>query len=344
MGMKSGRDRVARLWLVSSVALALLGCVSSDSADTDSVPLKTLAQQRGILLGSLYETDRRTDAYDKVFETQFNAMTVGTFLGDGSHPGPYEHDFTEMDAKVAWGLDRGMELSAQSLVWFEEHPDWLKSPNLNIESIMNDRIDTAVGRYKGKITAWNVVNEAVDADGTLRQGHVWVNAMGNDYIRKAFVRAHEADPNAVLYYNEFDIESNLAKYEGTKALLLDLIGKGAPVHALGWQLHVTPTSFDAATLLARMNEIADLGFDNYITELDVELPADAGEADYEQQKQTYKRIVQTFLAARRHKTLVIWGVHDGDPDWLPNGHPTLFNENFEKKPAYFGVQEALVGQ
>ena len=73
----------------------------------------------------------------------------------------------------------------------------------------------------------------------------------------------------------------------------------------------------------------------------MELPADARTADYEQQKQTYKTIVETFLAARRHKTIVVWGLRDGDPYWLTNGHPLLFDEGYRKKPAYFGVQEAL---
>ena len=115
----------------------------------------------------------------------------------------------------------------------------------------------------------------------------------------------------------------------------------SPLHALGWQMHVKPGSFVPATLLARMNEIADLGFDNYVTELDVELPEKASAADYEKQKQTYKTVVETVLAARRLKTIVVWGLRDGDPDWLTNNHPQLFDESLRKKPAYFGVQEAL---
>ena len=307
------------------------------------VTLKTLAEQRGIRFGSLFQYDIRNDVYDQVFTTEMNALTIGTFWGD--HPSRTTFNFSSTDATVNWGRARGMELYGQTLVWFEDIdgiPDWLKAtPAADVEAVMNEYIDTMVGRYAGKIKAWNVVNEAVDSDGTLRQNHKWVEAMGNDYIRKAFVRAHAADPTAVLYYNEYDIESNQAKFDGTKALLINLKNQGAPVQALGWQLHVKPSSFDAATLLARMNEIADLDFDNYITELDVELPANAREADYEQQKQTYKTIVETFLAARRHKTIVVWGLRDGDPYWLTNGHPLLFDEHFRKKPAYLGAQEAL---
>lgn len=84
-----------------------------------------------------------------------------------------------------------------------------------------------------------------------------------------------------------------------------------------------------------------MGLDNYITELDVELPSEPTTTDFERQKQTYKTIVQTFLAARHNKTLVIWGLRDGSPYWLTNGHSLLFDKNFNKKPAYFGVQETL---
>lgn len=326
-----------------TAALFFHGCGKrSETAATAS--LKTLAEKHGIRFGANYQYDFRSDTYDELFETEMNAMTAGTFWGDGSRPSRTEFDFTEMDAKVDWGLARNMELFGQTLVWFEpgEMPDWLKAaPNADIEAIMNEHIDAVVGRYAGRIKFWNVVNEAVDSDGTLRQGHKWAEAMGDDYIRKAFVRAHAVDPDAVLYYNEYEIESNEAKFTGVKTLLVSLKNEGVPVHALGWQMHVTPGSFDSATLLARMNEIADLGLDNYITELDVELPADASETDYEQQKQTYKSVVETFLAARRHKTIIVWGLRDRDPGWLTENHPLLFDENLNKKAAYSGVQEAL---
>ncbi len=305
-------------------------------------PLKTLAEKRGIRFGALYQYDIRSDLYDRIFETEMKVMTLGAFWRDDIRRTRAAFDFAPLDAEVTWGRERDMDLYGQTLVWFEDIPDWLKAtPTADVEGIMNEHIDVVVGRYAGRIKAWNVVNEAVNSDGTLRRNHTWAVAMGNDYIRKAFIRAHAADPTAALYYNDFDIESNQAKFDGVKVLLISLKDQGVAVHALGWQLHVKPSSFVAATLLARMNEIADLGFDNYITELDVELPADASKADYEQQKQTYKTIVETFLTARRHKTIAVWGLRDGDPYWLTNGHPLLFDESYRKKPAYFGVQEAL---
>lgn len=306
-------------------------------------PLKTLAEQRGVRFGAYYQYDMRSDVYDRVFEREMNAMALGAFWDNDIRRTYADFNLAELDAKVAWGRERDMEMYGQTLVWFEDVPDWLKAmPPRDVERIMNEHIDTVVGRYAGQIKAWNVVNEAVDDHGTLRRKHKWAEAMGDDYIRKAFVRAHAADPTAILYYNEFDIESNTAKYNGVKALLINLKKQGVPIHALGWQLHVRPGSFDAATLLARMNEIADLGFDNYITELDVKLPTNANAADYEQQKQIYDTVVRTFLAARRHKSIVVWGLRDSDPYWLTKNHPLLFDANFRKKASYFGVQEALM--
>ncbi len=304
--------------------------------------LKTLAEQRGIRFGALYQYDIRSETYDQIFQTEMSAMTVGSFWTDGSRPNRTGFNFSQMDTTVNWGRARGMELYGQTLVWFEDIPDWLKAaPTADVEQIMNQHIDRVVGRYAGQIKFWNVVNEAVSYDGKLRQNNTWAEAMGTGYISKAFIRAHAADPTATLYYNDYDIESNQAKFEGVKALLISLKNQGVPVQALGWQLHVTPSSFDAAKLLERMNEISDLGFDNYITELDVQLPVNASVTDYGQQKQTYKTVVETFLAAHNHKSIVVWGLRDGDPYWLTDDHPLLFDENFHKKPAYFGVQEAL---
>lgn len=335
-------SNLTNLTTSTSVSSPMSDFNRSNTSTSPQTTLKALAQNRGILFGANYNYDRRGSSHDQIFETQMNAMTIGTFWNDGSFKSRTEFNLSEIDEKVAWGLARNMELYGQTLVWFEDIPAWVNTTsNDAVEAVMNEHIDTLVSRYKGQIRFWNVVNEAVDEEGNIRKNNKWAQGMGDDYIRKAFVRAQAADPNAVLYYNDFDIESNLAKFEGVKNLLINLKKQGVPVYALGWQMHVKPGSFDPAILLARMNEIGDLGFDNYITELDVELPENANALDYETQKQTYKTVVQTFLAARRHKSIVVWGIQDGDPGWLTNNHPLLFDENFRKKPAYFGVQEAL---
>ncbi len=315
--------------------------------------LKTLADSRDIRFGAIYQWDFRGGLYDQLFEQEMNTMTAGIFMEDGSRPSRTEFDFSEMDMKVNWGRARGLDIHGHILVWYDpvHLPDWVKAaPKTEVEAIINEHIDAVVKRYAGKIKVWDVVNEPVNnGSSTLRRGHKLEEAMGDDYIRKAFVRAHAADPNAILRLNEYDIENNTeseqAKFEGVKALLVNLKKQGAPVHALGWQMHLTlEEGFDAPTFLARLNEIAGMGFDNYISELDVVLPPTATAADYEQQKQIYKSVIQTFLASRRHQAIVVWGLRDGEQYWFPENHPLLFDENLKKKPAYFGVQEALMAE
>lgn len=323
--------------------LSLSGCGQS-SGSTTTKTLKDLAADRGIQIGGNYDYEFRGTTHDTLFEQEYNAITVGFFAGVIYPDGSSNLVLSEPDALVSWATPRGMEVFGQTLVWFEDIPAWVQSTPLDqVETAMNTHIDALVGRYAGQIRLWNVVNEAIDADGSVRLNHRWAQAMGADYISKAFIRAHAADPAAILYYNEFDIESNEAKYNAVKTLLEDLLRNGVPVHALGWQMHVTPGSFDPTTLLARLNEIADLGLDNYITELDVELPSEATTADYENQKQAYKSVIDVFLTARRHKSIIIWGLRDGSLNWLTNNHPLPFDENYNKKSAYDGIQEALLG-
>ncbi len=307
--------------------------------------LKELAAARGLRIGGFYQYDIRDDTYNAVFAQEYNVMTVYMgWEGGVDHMSRASYDFAASDGTVDFGIKHGFEIHGHPLVWFDDIVPWVKETSLaEIEKVMNEHIDTVVGRYAGRIKLWDVVNEAVDENGNLRRNHRWIDAMGSDYISKAFIRAHKADPNAILQYNEgWDLHKNPARFNGVKALLQSLLDKGVPVHALGWQMHVKPGEFDPETLLAWMNEIADMGIDNYITELDVELPEDANAEDYEKQKQTYKSVIEVFLKARRHKTLVMWGLRDGDPNWLTNNHHLPFDENFKKKPAYYGIQEALL--
>lgn len=335
------KGRPART-IVEALGLRVPGEPDGKKRRDGPMTLKELAGARGIRIGSHYDYEFRGKTHDTIFEREFNAMTVG-FFGEVIYPGGgRDLILAETDEAVSLAAAHGMEVFGQTLVWFEDIPAWVKAtPVGRVEAAMFRHIDALVSRYAGRVKLWNVVNEAIDDEGRIRLNHKWAQALGPDYIDKAFIRAHAADPAAVLYYNDFDIESNDKKYAAVKALLKGLLDKGVPLHALGWQMHVKPGSFDPATLLARFNEIADMGLDNYITELDVELPPVPTPEDFAKQKQTYKTVVEVFLAARRRKTIVVWGVRDGSPHWLKDGHALLLDERYRRKPAYFGVKEAL---
>lgn len=311
-------------------------------ADTEGSGLKDLAAAHGLRIGSVFQDDP-DPRYRTVFAREYNVVTVYAGWESVHYESRTSYDFTVTDRAVDFGVQNGCELQGQSLVWYHLNPSWVeKLPKSQIETVMYEHIDRVVGRYAGRVKAWNVVNEATNDEGNgLRRGFAWSNAMGDHYIAKAFHRAHRADPKAILYYNDTGMESDETRFLTVKKLLRDLRAGGAPVHALGWQMHVLP-DFDGGALLARMNEIAGLGIENYITELDVALPEHATREDYERQRQVYTRVVQTFLQVNRRRTLVVWGLRDGlDTDWLTKNHPLPFDEQYQKKPAYFGIQEAL---
>jgi endo-1,4-beta-xylanase len=133
----------------------------------DPSALRALASKQGINFGSMYQYVFRSSPYDQIFETEMNAMTATIFWADNTRKSRTEFDFTGMDYKVSWGLARGMELLGHTLVWFDELPDWLKAtPSAEVETIMNEHIDTVVGRYKGKVKLWDVINEPVEEMGS----------------------------------------------------------------------------------------------------------------------------------------------------------------------------------
>ncbi len=227
--------------------------------------------------------DKRAEG---IIPVQFNTITPESALKWGPlHPEPDRYDFSAADAYVAFGEKYKMWIVGHCLVWHAQTPDWVfeeapGKPASREELLkrMHEHIRTVVGRYKGRIAGWDVVNEALNDDGTLRQSR-WMQIIGEDYIAKAFQFAHEADPAAELYYNDFDLEIP-AKRQGAIALIKKLQAQGIPVKAVGMQDHVRlewPSISDEA---ATIEAFAKLGVKVNITELDVDvLPRGEERAD-----------------------------------------------------------------
>jgi len=212
---------------------------------------------------------------------------------------------------------------------------------------MLDHISNVVGRYKGRIKSWDVVNEAIDYHGNYRNSY-WNKAMTAEYIIKAFQKAHEIDPAAELLYNDYGMEINRPKFDGIKNLLGWLQSENVGLTGLGWQLHVDVADVLSTNfpLAAYMEEISAMGLKNYITELDIRLPEldmrNPTDSLYQlkRQKQAYKKITEIFLNnSTRGDYFVVWGVSDRDTWWLRHDttqlhYPLLYDANFNKKPAY----------
>jgi endo-1,4-beta-xylanase len=264
-------------------------------------------------------------------------------------------------------------------VWHSQTPRWVfqdaEGKPLTRDALlarMRDHIRTVVGRYKGRIHGWDVVNEALNEDGTLRRSP-WLNIIGEDYIAQAFKFAHEADPNAELYYNDYNLEVP-AKRDGAVALVKQLKAQGLTIHGVGSQAHDRldlPRSVELHD--QSIAALAATGVKVHITELDVDVlpramrantadlgaavrpssavnmnPYVAGLPDSVQQKLA-KRYADLFAVFLKHRDVIdrvtFWGVGDGD-SWLNNfpvrgrtNHALLFDRQDLPKPAFDAVMQ-----
>jgi len=286
------------------------------------------------------------------------------------HPEPDKYDFAASDRFVEFGEKHGMFIVGHTLVWHNQTPSWVfqdeKGNAVNRETLllrMREHIFTVVGRYKGRIKGWDVVNEALNQDGTMRQSP-WMKIIGEDYLEHAFRFAHEADPGAQLYYNDYDLELP-AKRAGGVDLIKKLKASGVPISGVGLQNHSlldwpTPADVDAT-----ITAFSSLGVKIHITELDVDvLPRTTKPgADYAVDVPvtpqlnpyvtrfpdlmqmmlavTYAELFHVFLKHRDAiERVTFWGVTDGD-SWLNNwpmkgrtNHPLLFDRDGKAKTAF----------
>jgi endo-1,4-beta-xylanase len=345
-------------------------------ATAQTVALKDLVP-RGWLIGVALN-QRQSDGIDAtavdLVTRQFNSVTPENLLKFESvqrQPGVFTFD--AQDRYVAFGADRGMAVIGHTLVWHSQTPGWVWAGNgggladrATMLERMQTHIATVVGRYKGRIRGWDVVNEALNDDGTLRDSP-WRRGIGDDYIAKAFEFANQADPNAELYYNDFNLATRPGKRAGAIRIIRDLQQRGLRIDAVGEQGHWRLDSPTTTEIDQTITELRATGLEVMITELDVNLlpPAERpapgqppspasnpfvnGLPDDVQQAlaRRYADAFGVFLKHRDDITRVtFWGVSDGD-SWLNRGranHPLLFDRQRQPKPAFDDVTRVLAGK
>ncbi len=312
---------------------------------------------------------------DPLIEAQFNSISPEDALKwESVHPEPGIYDFRLADDYVEFGQKHHMFIVGHTLVWHNQVPAWVfhddKSNLLTRDALlerMRDHIQAVVGRYKGRIQSWDVVNEALNDDGTLRQS-LWYKIIGPDYIEKAFEYAHEADPRAQLTYNDYSLE-NEPKRSGAIALIKKLQAEGVPITSVGLQNHDTLDWPSAEQEDATISAFAALGVKVVVSELDIDVLPSSGprptaelsqsilrdprldpyvnglpSSIEQQQAARYADLFRVFLKHRGQVTRVtLWGVTDGD-SWRNNfpvrgrtNYPLLFNRQGAPKPAFAAV-------
>jgi endo-1,4-beta-xylanase len=303
----------------------------------------------------------RDSAQRALILQQFNSLTAENAMKMGPlHPREDQYFWRDADAIVDFAQAHHMKVRGHNLCWHTQTPVWMfvdKDGNQVTKEVLLRRLKAhiyaVVGRYKGKIYAWDVVNEAVaDGNNEFLRNSLWYQICGEDYIFKAFQYAHEADPNAVLFYNEYGTE-NPQKRDKVYKLLKKMTDAGIPVHAIGLQAHWSLTDPTAERLTTAIKLYASLGLKIQITELDVSVYPDGNKTDIgyttqreQQQTEQYARVFEIFRANKQVITgVTFWNLSDAHT-WLDNfpvrgrkNYPLLFDEALKPKKAYWSVVE-----
>jgi GH35 family endo-1,4-beta-xylanase len=287
------------------------------------------------------------------------------------HPSADTWSSERPDALVKWCSDNNLAIHGHTLVWHAQTGSWFfeDGDKATITQRLKDHISTLVGRYKGKLRGWDVVNEAISDGGTAETAQTehlrnsqWMRNLGPEYIPLAFKFAHEADPDAKLYYNDYGIEAG-PKHESSMVLLKRLIKDGVPIYGVGIQGHWRSGTIPYAALDKAIADYAALGLKVSITELDVTIrgasggqfgrgPGPGGRGrgdvpppsaeDLKAQADAYARLFAIFI---KHKDVVervtFWGLSDRRT-WRWGQHPLLFDAKNQRKPAYAAVVDALL--
>ena len=306
--------------------------------------LRDVADARGIYFGyaSLLEWYNRpdTDLYADTARKDFNMVSTENSLKWGYvHPKPDQYRWDAADRDVAFARDNNMLIHGHPLVWHRQLPQWVQRlPALERRNAMLKFIREVVNRYNNDIELWDVVNEALDEDGTFRQS-AWFDAMGRDYIAMAFRQARLYSPTGTLIYNDYDVGWENDKSDGMYALIQDLLSEAAPIDGVGFQMHITTSFNDFDSVRRNLQRFADLGLQLYITEFDVGI--DAGHSE-EDQARIFRTVLSICLEQPACVGFQTWGFTDRY-SWRKDTSPLQMDIWYQPKPAWFALRDVLQG-
>ena len=343
--MRSLRTGLSLAAVVTGAAL-LFTAPLAHAADT---PLRDLADARGKVIGTAVTGSKLTGTYGDIAGTQFNSLTPGNAMKWGTvEPVQGSFDWSEADQIVAFARAHHQQVRGHTLVWHSQNPSWLTNgtwTSAQLGSLLQDHITTEVTRYKGKLAAWDVVNEPFNEDGTYRST-LWYNGLGADYIAQALTWAHAADPSAKLYINDYNVEGVNAKSTALYNLVKSLKARGVPIDGVGLQAHLIVGQVPG-TLQQNIQRFADLGLKVGISELDVQISHLPGDLPTRlaAQAATYHRIAAACAASPACYALSTWGFTD-KYTWIDNffpDDPLPLDDLYRPKPAWFALRDALAG-
>jgi endo-1,4-beta-xylanase len=323
---------------------------ASKGLNPTSATLRQLAKHTKLRIGTAVDTSALANdaTYRQLVGAQFDTVTPENVMKwEVVEPKRGQYDFSAADTLVRFARAHGQKVRGHNLVWHNQLPAWLTSGTwtpAQLRAILKQHIFTEAGHFRGQIWAWDVVNEAIDDNGNLRDD-IWSRALGESYIADAFRWAHQADPKAILFYNDYNIESFGKKSDAVYNLIKRLRAQGVPIQAVGFQGHLDTQYPFPNDMLQNMRRFAALGLDTAVTEADVRSVLPIEPAEVNAQAQGFSLMLQSCLLVRSCISYTLWGFTD-KYNWVPGvfkgeGYATPFDENFNPKPAYDTMRRDL---
>ena len=363
-----------RLFILSTSFVATSLFVSCQKTETTSVVLPVIPFAEKTYLREVspfpvgaavaYDLVKSNASYQQIVKDEMTSITVENAQKWGIiHPKQNVFAFEQADLIVDWAKTNGKRVHGHNLLWHAYLPDWInkfQGDSVAWENIMKTHIQTVVKHFKGKVTSWDVVNEAFTDKGKLRvsdgrtdDNSIWAQKLGKDYVARAFQYAREADPDVLLFYNDYGQEGSVAKTQAILDMVADFKRRNIPINGLGLQFHIG-VSQSEASLTQAIRQMVSSGLLVHISELDV-LVSDWQKnpnlvySDALQQKQSdkYKFLAQQYkqlVPKAQQFGITTWNVTDAD-SWIPalgyTDWPLLFDKDYLRKKAYYGFSDGL---
>lgn len=307
------------------------------------------SEAHGKYFGNAVDNNELTDApYRSIVTSEFSQLTPGNAMKwDATEPQPGQFNYARGDEIVNLARQNGQSVRGHTLLWHNQTPSWVQNLDAaQLRAATQNHITNLVNHWEGQLYAWDVVNEPLNEDGTLRNSF-WLQKLGESYIADAFRAARAADPTVKLYINDYNTDGLGAKSDGMYRLVRSLLAQGVPIDGVGFQSHLAIQYGFPTSMRQNLQRFADLGLDVAITELDVRMVLPSDSTKLATQATYYRDVVDACLGVTRCVGVTIWGYTD-KYSWIPGTFPGegaahLSDENFVRKPAYTAVHDLLAG-
>ncbi|MCQ2579593.1 MAG: endo-1,4-beta-xylanase [Treponemataceae bacterium] len=336
---------------IATLSIWLLGCVGAVCVGlTTQDTFRSLASKKNLDTGvAVAVGSLNKESHTSIIAKNSSIIVAENCMKwESIHPRENTWNWSETDRIIEFAEANNMKVKFHTLFWHNQNPSFLSerwSREKALE-VMDNHISTIMTRYKGRIQDYDVVNEMFEDNGSLRK-NIWYKTIGEDYIEHALIKAHECDPSAKLYINDYSNETmGQPKADAMFNFVKNLKEKGVPINGVGMQMHMdTAYGFNAEQIRKNVKRYADIGVDVSFSEVDVRIPQKNYESHLDKQQQIYCELLQIAVEEPNVKNFIMWGFTDAS-SWVPytfpgKGHALPYDEKLNPKPLYEAMLEIL---